>query len=120
MAGSGIIFNGKMFRGMDELVAMWGQYFKSLHGIADSQVMKETWRKFVEKKTVDETLRNMKTYTSVRVPTSFFESAIENLLSGKPGSSYGVVYKHFLKNKPTIAPVLSNVFTFMLRRSYSV
>ena len=54
VAGAGIVFNGEVCRGREELVEQWRLYFKDLYVLSESPDFDSEWKQFFES-TVNET-----------------------------------------------------------------
>ena len=103
------MFNGEVCRGREELVEQWGLYFKHMYVPSESPDFDSECKQVVES-TVNETF-------GVLTPETI-QTVIKKLPRGKAGDDDHVVYEHFIYGMQEVAPVLANLYTYMLRCGY--
>lgn len=116
-SSAGIIFNGITHRGRDSLTDQWALYFKNLYSYSNS----ETFDKSCETQvTLDvcEVISEITPDPHAKVSIGSIEKAIRSLPTGKSGGPDGVVYEHLRFAQQSVAPVLANLFSQMLRIGY--
>ena len=111
------MFNGEVCRGREELVEQWGLYFKDLYVPSESPDFGSNWKQVVES-TVDETFGLLTADENAFVSSETIQKVIKTLPRGKAGNDDHVVYGRFIYGMQEVAPLLANLYTYMLRCGY--
>ena len=112
VAGAGIVFNGEVCRGREELVEQWGLYFKDLYVPSESPDFDSEWKQVVES-TVNEPFGLLPADENTFAPAETIQKVKNTLPREKAGNDDHVVYEHFIYGMHAVAPVLANLYTYM-------
>ena len=111
------MFNGEVCRGREELVEQWWLYFKDLYVPSESPVFDSEWKQVVES-TVNETFGLLTADENAFVPSEIIQKVIKTLPRGKAENDDHGVYECFIYGMQEVAPLLANLYTYVLRCGY--